>query len=194
MTCFYLMETLTQSSKISPPSLLSSHWWVATMPAPCFKFPTAFVVHIWQTHALLLYLSLWNPVKPLATSCPFAIYIKKPLSLSCFLSSLSNLEVPPTCPEIGPFILLGKVSHVLLSRQQEHTREKPDPSAATLLHQFQHEEEDPKHQKGAAYIHLSVACPHLIGCSPRASSPRPRMGRDLARKHSCTCAHYLFTS
>jgi hypothetical protein len=25
----------------------------------------AFVVHIWQTHALLLYLSLWNPVEPL---------------------------------------------------------------------------------------------------------------------------------
>jgi hypothetical protein len=86
------------------------------------------------------------------------------------------------------------VSHVLLSRQQEHTREEPDPSAATLLHQFQHEEEDPKHQKGPAYIHLSVVCPHLIGCSPRASSPRPGMGRDLARKHSRTCAHCLFTN
>ena len=65
------------------------------------------------------------------------------------------------------------ISHALLSPQQEHTHEKLDPSAATLLHQFQHEEEDPKHQKGTAYIHLSVACPHLIGCSPRASSPRP---------------------
>jgi hypothetical protein len=32
------------------------------------------------------------------------------------------------------------LSHALLSYQQEHTREKPDPSAATLLHQFQHEE------------------------------------------------------
>ena len=92
-------------------------------------------------------------------------------------------------------IVLSEVtSHALLSRQQEHTREKPDPSAATLLHQFQHEEEDPKHQKGAAYIHLSVACPHLIGCSPRASSPHPGMGRDLARKHSRTCAHCLFTN
>jgi len=85
-----------------------------------------------------------------------------------------------------------KLSHALLSRQQEHTREKPDPSAATLLHPFQHEEKDPKHQKGAAYIHLSVVCPHLIGWSPRASSPPPRMGRDLARKHSCTCTHCLF--
>ena len=69
------------------------------------------------------------------------------------------------------------VSHVLLSRQQEHTREEPDPSAATLLHQFQHEEEDPKHQK---VLLIYKRCPHLIGCSPRASSPRPGMGRDLA--------------
>nr|BAE22398.1 unnamed protein product [Mus musculus] len=85
-------------------------------------------------------------------------------------------------------------SHALLSGQQEHTCEKPYFSAETLLHQFQHEEEDPKHQKGAVYIHLSVACPHLIGCSPRASSPRHGMGRDLARKHSRTCAHCLFTN
>ena len=77
-------------------------------------------------------------------------------------------------------------SHALLSRQQEHTCEKPDPSAATLLHQFQHEEEDPKHQKGAAYIHLSVACPHLIGCSPRASSPCPGMA---VTWHKNTLAH-----
>ena len=28
---------------------------------PCFKSPTAFVVHIWQTHALPPYLSLLNP-------------------------------------------------------------------------------------------------------------------------------------
>jgi hypothetical protein len=91
-------------------------------------------------------------------------------------------------------VVLQQLSHTLLSRQQKHTREKPDPSAATLLHQFQHEEEDPKHQKGAAYIHLSVACPHLIGCSLRASSARPGMGRDLARKHSRTCAHCLFTN
>jgi hypothetical protein len=92
------------------------------------------------------------------------------------------------------FSVGGGISHVLLSRQQEHTREKPDPSAATLLYQFQHEEEDPKHQKGTAYIHLSVACPHLIGCFPRASSLRPGMGSDLARIYFCTCAHYLFTS
>jgi hypothetical protein len=113
-----------------------------------------------------------------------------------------QLPYPPT-PTFWPWRshVLGHikfastmVSHALLSRQQEHTREKLDPSAATLLHQFQHEEEDPKHQKGAAYIHLSVACPHLIGCFPRASSPRPGMGSDLARIYSCTCAHYLFTS
>ena len=28
---------------------------------PCFKSPMAFVVHLWQTQALLLYLSLLNP-------------------------------------------------------------------------------------------------------------------------------------
>ena len=46
----------------SPPSLLSSHWQVATMPAPCFKIPSSptFVVHI---YALPLYLSLPNPVE-----------------------------------------------------------------------------------------------------------------------------------
>ena len=48
LTCYHLMGT--QSSKISSPSMLSSHWWVATIPGPCFKTPTAFVVHIWQTH------------------------------------------------------------------------------------------------------------------------------------------------
>jgi hypothetical protein len=49
----YLVETLTQSSKFSLPNLLGSYWQVATTPAPCFKSPTAFVVHIKQTHALL---------------------------------------------------------------------------------------------------------------------------------------------
>ena len=44
--------------------LTSSHWQVATMPAPCFKSPMAFVVHIWQTHALPPYLSLLNPDEP----------------------------------------------------------------------------------------------------------------------------------
>jgi hypothetical protein len=34
------------------------------MPAPCLKTPKAFVMHIWQTHTLPLYLSLLNPVKP----------------------------------------------------------------------------------------------------------------------------------
>jgi hypothetical protein len=59
----YLTETLTQSSKISPSCLLSSHWQVVIIVAPCSKTPTAFVVHIRQTHALPLYLSLLNPVK-----------------------------------------------------------------------------------------------------------------------------------
>jgi hypothetical protein len=33
---------LTQNSKISPPSLLSSHWWAVIMPGQCFKALTAF--------------------------------------------------------------------------------------------------------------------------------------------------------
>ena len=39
------------------------------------------------------------------------------------------------------------LSPALSSRQQEHTCEKLDPSAATLLHQFQHEEETPSTKK-----------------------------------------------
>ena len=35
-------DSLTQSSEISPPSSLSSHWLVATMPASCFEFPMTF--------------------------------------------------------------------------------------------------------------------------------------------------------
>jgi hypothetical protein len=57
--------SLTQSYKISPPSLPSSHWQITTMPAPCFKSHMTFVVSIWQTHALLSYLFLLNSVEPL---------------------------------------------------------------------------------------------------------------------------------
>ena len=35
-------DSLTQSSEISPPSLLSSHWQVATTPAPCIQIFMAF--------------------------------------------------------------------------------------------------------------------------------------------------------
>jgi hypothetical protein len=41
----YLVETLTQSSKISPPSK-NSHWWVITMPAPCFKTYGLYGTHL----------------------------------------------------------------------------------------------------------------------------------------------------
>lgn len=54
-------NSLTQSSKISPPSSLSHYWQVNTTPAPCFKTPTTFVVHIRQTYTLGQYLSLLNP-------------------------------------------------------------------------------------------------------------------------------------
>ena len=55
-------DSLIQSSKISPPSSLSSHWRVITMSAPCFKTPMAFC----DTHLakdLPPYFSLWNPVE-----------------------------------------------------------------------------------------------------------------------------------
>jgi hypothetical protein len=43
LACSHPVETLWLSdSKISPPSSLSSHWWVPTIPAPCFKTPIAF--------------------------------------------------------------------------------------------------------------------------------------------------------
>ena len=55
---------LTQSSEISPTSLLSSHLLVTTMSTLCFKIPTAFWDALLQTNALPLYLSLWNPAEP----------------------------------------------------------------------------------------------------------------------------------
>ena len=62
-TCFYLVETLTQNSTISPPNSLVFHWQVVTTSTLCFKSPMAFVVHISQTQTLLPYLSLLNPDK-----------------------------------------------------------------------------------------------------------------------------------
>ena len=57
-------DSLTQSSEIFPPSLLSSYWWVTTTSTLCLKFPKAFVVYLRQTHALPQYLSLLShPVK-----------------------------------------------------------------------------------------------------------------------------------
>jgi hypothetical protein len=44
---------------------LSFHWPVVTTPAPHFKTPRTFVVHIRQTQALPPYLSLLNPDEPL---------------------------------------------------------------------------------------------------------------------------------
>ena len=35
-------DSLTWSSEISPPNLLSSHWWVVTMPALYIQIPTDF--------------------------------------------------------------------------------------------------------------------------------------------------------
>ena len=52
-TWFYLVETLTQNSTISPPNSLGSHWQVDTTPSPCFKSPRAWLVHIWQSQTLL---------------------------------------------------------------------------------------------------------------------------------------------
>ena len=49
----HLQETLNWSYKISPPSLLNSHCWVATTPAPHLKFPTTF----WGTLYLCTFLS-----------------------------------------------------------------------------------------------------------------------------------------
>jgi hypothetical protein len=53
---------LRAPKSLHPSISLSSHWQVTPTPTR-FKIPTAFWVHLWQTHALLLYLSLWNPVK-----------------------------------------------------------------------------------------------------------------------------------
>ena len=81
-----------------------------------------------------------------------------------------------------------QMSQAIVSPARTHT-EHQDPSAAKrLLHL---EEEDPKPQKGAAYIHPSVVCPCLTGRLPMISLTRPGVGYDLARTHSCTCTHTL---
>lgn len=42
-TCSYLLEILwLRNFKIFPPSSLISHWWVVTIPAPCFNKPMVF--------------------------------------------------------------------------------------------------------------------------------------------------------
>jgi hypothetical protein len=51
-------DSLTQSFKISLPSLLGSHWQVITTPIPSFKSSMAWLLHLRQTHALPLYLFL----------------------------------------------------------------------------------------------------------------------------------------
>jgi hypothetical protein len=58
-------------SRLSGPGVSNLSTQLAKFPlmnryelAPCFKIPTAFLVHIWQTYALLPNLSLLNPVKP----------------------------------------------------------------------------------------------------------------------------------
>ena len=61
------MKTLTQNSTISPPSSLGFHWWVTTPPILWFKLPMAFVLHIWQTHALPLH--LYVPLADALTQC-----------------------------------------------------------------------------------------------------------------------------
>jgi hypothetical protein len=73
--------------------------------------------------------------------------------------------------------------------KQEHTRNTGSFCSKALLHLG---EEDAEPQKGTAYIHPSMACPSLTGRLPTISLTSPRVGCDLARTHSCTCAHSLF--
>ena len=79
LTCFYLMETLTQSSKISPPSSLGPHWWVDTMP--------------------LKQGDISNYILSSCYLCP-----KRTISLTSSSFSLPNPEIPPTHPVICSFI------------------------------------------------------------------------------------------
>jgi hypothetical protein len=53
-------DSLTQSSKISPPSSLSSLLAGHYHASPMLQNPHGLVVHSWQTHDLLPYLSLLN--------------------------------------------------------------------------------------------------------------------------------------
>ena len=78
LTCFYLMETLwPRVPETSLPSSLSCHWQLPTMPAPYFKSPMAIVVHMWQTHALSLYLFSLNPVEPLCEEKCYTDLVQK---------------------------------------------------------------------------------------------------------------------
>jgi hypothetical protein len=80
---------------------------------------------------------------------------------------------------------------VLSSHQQECTR-----NTRILLQQSIYcilKRKTPSLRKALLInIHPSVACPCLTGRLPTISLTRPGVGYDLARTHSCTCAHSLF--
>ena len=100
---------------------------------------------------------------------------------------------------------LGQASHPGMALQHKldftvqsqcltgkNTLRQPDSSTAKLYCFIRRK--TPNLENGLAYIPLHTACQHLICCSPITSLLCPRMGSDLARIYSCTCAHYLFTS
>ena len=89
LACFHLVETLTQSSEVSLPNLLSSLWWVATMQPHASKFPWPFGVHFLQTHTLLPNRSLLNPGE-LPYEGKHANSLQKQEQLNCFAHQLES--------------------------------------------------------------------------------------------------------
>ena len=104
------------------------------------------------------------------------------------VSCLKFLSSSPACISFLNFG--GGVPSLCLT--SKNTLGQPDSSAASFIASLGGRPRTP--ENGAAYIHLGVAYQHLICCLPIDSLLRPGMGSDLAQIHSCTCAHYLFTS
>ena len=58
-------DALTQSSEISPPSSLSSHWQVDTMPTPYFRISTAFWGALLANSCPAIFTFPWSSVESL---------------------------------------------------------------------------------------------------------------------------------
>ena len=139
-------DSLTHSSKISPPSSLSSHLWVTATPAPSFKTPTSNGESWWIRH--------WNQQRLVATSCPFAILIKKPWNLSCFFFS----SVQPGSPaySLCDWIIHWGKAHKKSPEYVTHLQITP-PGKTELVSKYRQHQGQPQ-QVSADNPHLFLQC------------------------------------
>ena len=88
--------------------------------------------------------------------------------LSCYGSELALLsEGPPQVLGDKTFTGFGtNISHAIVLAREKRARNTGFFCSNTLFH---NDEVDKEPQKGAAYIHPGVACPHLTGRLPKIS-------------------------